>query len=37
MSQYQKGMDVSPVLLGGMMGRREKSLDIPSLSPLGLG
>ena len=37
MSQHRKGMNVFPGLLGGMTGRGEKSLDVPSLPPLGLG
>ena len=36
-SQHRKGMNVFPGLLGGMTGRGEKSLDVPSLPPLGLG
>ena len=32
-----EGNECLPGLLGGMMGRREKSLDVPSLPPLGLG
>lgn len=32
-----EGNECLPGFLGGMMGKRENSLDIPSLPPLGLG